>query len=132
MPRVEYCEDAVRDLEKIDGDARRVILAAIGKKLGTAPEQYGDQLGRRKGGSLVPFRKLKVGQRGTYRVVYHVHRDDDPEDPILVIVWIVAKRSDDEVYRDAMARIESLTQQDAAGQLAPDRLEQVLAKAWQR
>lgn len=132
MPGVDYTEDAVTDLEKIDGDARRVIMAAIRKKLGTAPEQFGEQLGHRRGGSLVPFRKLKVGQRSTYGVVYHVHHDDDPVDPILVIVWIVAKRSDDEVYRDAKARLESLIQREATGQLTPGQLEQVLTSAWQR
>jgi mRNA interferase RelE/StbE len=137
MPRIEYTQDVVADLEKIDGAARKVILKAIGEKLGTEPEQFGDPLARRHAtGSLAPFRKLKVGRNSTYRVVYYVHRETEPQqnldDSILVIVWIVAKRSDDEVYRDAKARIEAMSHQLSAGQLTPGQLEHVLANAWQR
>lgn len=132
MARIEYTEDAIADLEKIDPAAQRAILKAIRDKLGTEPEQFGDQLGRRKSGNLTPFRKLKVGQNSTYRVVYHVHREpDDPNDPVLVIVWIIAKRSDEVVYRDAMARIEAMSRRHRAGQ-AVGRLQQMLASAWQR
>jgi mRNA interferase RelE/StbE len=133
MLRIDYSEDAVADLEKIDGAARKAILKAIRNKLGTAPEQYGQPLGRRSDiGSLIPFRKLKVGQNSTYRVVYYVQHDDHPDDPIWVIVWIVAKRSDDEVYREAKARLEAMSQQQSAGQFTPGQLEQVLVNVWQR
>jgi mRNA interferase RelE/StbE len=136
MPRIDYTEDAVADLEKIDGAARKAILKAIRDKLGTEPEQFGDPLGRRHGsGSLIPFRKLKVGQNRTYRVVYHVHREEEPQnpdDPIRVIVWIVAKRSDDEVYREAKARIEAMSHLASEGEFTAGQLEQVLASAWQR
>ncbi len=135
MIRIAYSEDAVADLEKIDGAARRAILKAIRDKLGAAPEQFGSPLGRRPGsGSLIPFRKLKVGQNSTYRVVYHVHHEeqpDDSDDPILVIVWIVAKRSDDQVYREAKARIEAMSHLASTGQFTPGQLEQVLTEAWQ-
>jgi mRNA-degrading endonuclease RelE of RelBE toxin-antitoxin system len=136
MPAIEYSEDAVADLEKIDGAARKAILKAIRDKLGTAPEQFGEPLGRRAAtGNLAPFRKLKVGKNSTYRVVYHVHTEEEPEnpdDPISVIVWIVAKRSDDEVYREAKARIEAMSHLASTGQFTADQLEQVLANAWQR
>lgn len=133
VPRIDYAEDALADLEKIDGAPRKAILKAIRDKLGTAPEQFGAPLTRTPtSGSLIPFRKLKVGQNSTYRVVYHVDHTDDPDDPIRVIVWIVAKRSDDEVYREARARIEAMSRDAEAGQLTADQLEQVLADAWQR
>lgn len=127
MARIDYTDDALADLEKIDGDARKAILKAIRDKLGTAPEQFGDQLGRRRGGNLTPFRKLKVGRNSTYRVVYHVHHDDHPDDPICVIVWIVAKRSDDQVYQDALARLQTMGQRETASQL-----EQALVQVWER
>jgi mRNA interferase RelE/StbE len=132
MARIEYSEDAVADLEKIDGAARKAILKAVRDKLGAAPEQFGDPLGRRPGSSLIPFRKLKVGQNSTYRVIYHVDHDEHPDDPIRVIVWIVAKRSDDEVYREAKARIEAMSQVASTGQFSVGQLEQVLTSAWQR
>ncbi len=136
MPRIEYTEDAVADLEKIDGAARKAILKAIGDKLGTEPEQFGDPLARRHTtGSLAPFRKLKVGRNSTYRVVYYVHHEAEPQetdDPALVIVWIIAKRSDDEVYRDAKSRIEAMSHRQSTGQLTPGQLEHVLASVWQR
>jgi hypothetical protein len=47
-------------------------------------------------------------------------------------VWIVAKRSDDEVYREAKARIEAMSHPASTGQFTADQLEQVLANAWQR
>lgn len=133
MARVDYTEDAVSDLDKIDGAARKAILKAIRDKLGTAPEQYGHPLGRRpRTGSLIPFRKLRVGQNSTYRVVYYVGHDEHPDDPIWVIVWIVAKRSDEEVYHDAKARLEAMTQSASTGHIRPDQIEQVLINAWQR
>ncbi|MGK2880432.1 MAG: type II toxin-antitoxin system RelE family toxin [Mycobacterium sp.] len=133
MARIQFTEDALADLEKIDGAATKAILKAVRDKLGTSPDQFGDPLGRRSGGNLTPFRKLKVGQNSTYRVVYHVYHDDDPVDPVLVIVWIIAKRSDDEVYRGAMARIEAMAREAASeDQVTAGQLEQALVNAWQR
>ncbi|MGH3684006.1 MAG: type II toxin-antitoxin system RelE family toxin [Pseudonocardiaceae bacterium] len=48
-------------------------------------------MGSKLSGNLTTFRKLVVGDRG-YRIVYRV----DPDGSV-VVVWVIGRRSDDEV-----------------------------------
>ncbi|MGH7748432.1 MAG: type II toxin-antitoxin system RelE family toxin, partial [Candidatus Dormibacteria bacterium] len=50
-------------------------------------------------GNPTRFRKLVVGDRD-WRIVYRVEPDGS-----VVVVWVIARRSDDEVYRLAMSRL---------------------------
>ena len=98
MARVQLTDEAVEDLADLDGSPRRAVFKAL-KKLQTEPEQRGAPLGRRSGGNLTTFRKLVVGNRD-YRIVYRVEPDGS-----VVVVWVIARRSDDEVYQLAVSRL---------------------------
>jgi mRNA interferase RelE/StbE len=56
-------------------------------------------LGSKLGGNLTTFRKLVVGDRD-YRIVYRI----DPDGSV-VVVWVIGRRTDDEVYQLAIARL---------------------------
>jgi mRNA interferase RelE/StbE len=98
MARVTLTEDAREDLHDLDGTARLVVLKAL-KKLETEPMQRGQPLGSRARGDLTSFRKLVVGNRD-YRIVYRVETDGT-----VVVVWVIARRADDECYELALARL---------------------------
>lgn len=119
MARVVLTEDAREDLRDLDGSARVVVLKAL-RKLRTEPEQRGAPLGSRATSNLTTFRKLVVGNRD-YRIVYRVEADGT-----VVVVWVIARRADDEVYQLAMSRL----------QMHPDapvrELSETLKEIWSR
>lgn len=98
MAEVRLTEDAREDLYDLDGAARVIVFKGL-KKLQTEPEKRGSQLGSKLSGNLTTFRKLVVGDRD-YRIVYRV----DPDGSV-VVVWVIGRRSDDEVYHLAMSRL---------------------------
>ena len=100
MARVKLLPEAADDVRALDGAARKLVLKAL-QKLETSPEQRGAPLGSRANAQsqLTGFRKLVVGDRD-YRVVYQVQPDGT-----VVVVWVIAKRADDEVYRIAAERV---------------------------
>ena len=98
MAEVRLTEDAREDLYDLDGAARIVVLKGL-KKLQTDPEKRGTPLGSKLGGNLTTFRKLVVGDRA-YRIVYRVDADGS-----VVVVWVIGRRADDEVYQLAMSRL---------------------------
>lgn len=55
--------------------------------------------------------------------MYLVHEEDD--DVTLVVVWVIAERSDDRVYRLALNRLKSMKRRDIATQL-----EQLILAVW--
>ncbi len=81
------------DLHRVGPAAARRILRAIGKKLVTAPVQFGAPLS----GNLSAFRKLRIGD---YRVVYQV-----TETTVTVYVLAVGPRRDKEIYDAAAGRL---------------------------
>ncbi len=119
MGEVRLTEDAREDLHDLDGAARVVVLKGL-KKLQTDPEKRGSPLGSKLSGNLTTFRKLVIGDRD-YRIVYRV----DPDGSV-VVVWVIGRRSDDEVYQLAMSRLR----------LRPDEATQefavVLDEIWHR
>ncbi|MDR0358262.1 MAG: type II toxin-antitoxin system RelE/ParE family toxin [bacterium] len=102
--KVSLLPEAASDIRALDRSARILVLKAL-KKLETAPEMRGAPLGSRSNAQsdLTGFRKLVVGNRD-YRVVYEIRPDGT-----VVIVWVVGKRADDEVYETAQARVASYT-----------------------
>lgn len=98
MAEVRLTEDAREDLRDLDGAARIIVLKGL-KKLRTEPEKRGTPLGSKLGGNLTTFRKLVVGDRD-YRIVYRVDADGS-----VVVVWVIGRRTDDEVYQLAMSRL---------------------------
>lgn len=99
MVRVELTEDAKEDLRDLDGSVRTLVFKAL-QKLRVDPGQRGEPLGRRTTGNLTSFRKLVVGNRD-YRIVYRIESDG-----AVVVVWVIGRRADDEVYELAMARLK--------------------------
>lgn len=108
--RVVLTSDAREDFRDLDGSSRKVVAKAL-KKLETEPEKRGAPLGARESGDLSTYRKLVVGNRD-YRIVYRV----DPDGSVCVI-WVIAKRSDDEVYNLAVARLAGVEQTEVVTQL---------------
>ena len=108
--RVVLTSDAREDFRDLDGSSRKVVAKAL-KKLETEPEKRGAPLGARESGDLSTYRKLVVGNRD-YRIVYRV----DPEGSVCVI-WVIAKRSDAEVYNLAVARLAGVEQTEVGTQL---------------
>lgn len=119
MARVELTEDAREDLRDLDGSARVLVLKAL-RKLETEPEQRGAPLGSRATSNLTTFRKLVVGDRD-YRIVYRVEADGT-----VVVVWVIARRADDEVYQLAMSRLQM------HADVAVRELSETLKEIWRR
>jgi mRNA interferase RelE/StbE len=90
--------EAVEDLRDLDGAARKIIAAGI-EKLRTDPGLRGAPLGSKASGNLSGLRKLVVGNR-TYRIVYEVRADGT-----VVVLWVIGKRADSEVYALARSRV---------------------------
>ena len=100
MAKIVWTTQAKEDLRDLDGSARKIVLKAL-LKLEDHPEQRGTPLGSNPGGNLTGFRKLVVGNRA-YRIVYQVTADGD-----VSVVWVIAKRADNEVYELAVARLQT-------------------------
>lgn len=121
MGRVLLTSDAKEDLRDLDRSAQILVLKAL-KKLEVCPEQRGAPLGSNAKGNLTGFRKLVVGDRD-YRIVYRVESNGD-----VTVIWVIAKRADDEVYRLAVARVELV---GADPQVSAD-LTSMLASVWDK
>ena len=67
--RINYIENAVSNLEKLNGNVRKRILKAIEERLSQSPEFYGKPLRF----SLKGLWSLRVGD---YRVVYQIKEDE--------------------------------------------------------
>ncbi|WP_338835873.1 type II toxin-antitoxin system RelE family toxin [Neomoorella thermoacetica] len=95
--KVKWLPEAVKDMEELDKSVKLRILKAI-VKLEDDPLGYGEPLGEKAGLDLSGMRKLKAA-RG-YRVVYRVE-----EKTMVVLIVVVGKREDLEVYKTAAKRI---------------------------
>jgi mRNA interferase RelE/StbE len=119
--KVVLLPEARDDLEDLDGAARKIVLRGL-LKLRAEPAQRGAPLGSRAAGNLTGLRKLVVGNRD-YRIVYDVQ-----DDGTIVVVWVIARRADDDVYRLAVARLETYTGDRQKRAI----LRQILDTAWGR
>ena len=110
MARVVLTDDAKEDLRDLDGAARTLVAKKL-KQLEDEPEKRGAPLGSRSLSNLTTFRKIVVGDRD-YRIVYRVEPDGT-----VCVVWVIGKRSDDEVYQAAIARLRMAARDDLRADL---------------
>jgi mRNA interferase RelE/StbE len=110
MARVVLTDDAREDLRNLDGAARKLVAKKL-KQLEDEPEKRGAPLGSRSSSNLTTFRKLVVGDRD-YRIVYRVEPDGT-----VCVVWVIGRRSDNEVYQMALARLKMLARDDLTADL---------------
>ena len=108
--RVVLTDEAKEDLRDLDGAARRLVVKGL-RKLEQDPDQRGAPLGSKMGSSLAGLRKLVVGDRD-YRIVYRVERDGT-----VVVIWVIGRRADAEVYDLAAARLKTYGDRDLATEL---------------
>lgn len=106
MWEIVYIEAAVKDLQDLDGSVRKQVLRAI-EKVAQNPQPkseggYGNPLGNRNGLNLTGYMKIKLRDAGI-RVVYRVEEVNG-----VMRIIIIGARSDDEVYRLAVQRIQNL------------------------
>lgn len=81
------------DLKKFDYTIQKKLLSAIKKKLSLSPLQFGKPLRH----ALKGYWRLRVGE---YRVVYEI-----AEKKCQVIVWLIDRRKDDQVYLESLRRL---------------------------
>lgn len=118
--RVELLPEAADDLRDLDRSEQILVVKGL-RKLETEPEQRGAPLGSKsRTGDLTTFRKLIVGNR-QYRIVYRVETDK------IVVVWVIAARSDDRCYELAVARLRMHPNQALAAELS-----NMLRDAWDK
>ncbi len=113
MAEVRFLDPAVEDLQRLSPEVAKRVL----KKLLLLEEN--PKAGAPLGGPLTGYRKLVVGNRD-WRIVYRETADGDVE---VCEVWAVGARADDEVYREAAARVATLPPGPTAHALA-----QILAR----
>jgi mRNA interferase RelE/StbE len=111
MARVVLTDDAKEDLRDLDGAARKLIARKL-RQFEDEPEKRGAPLGSRSSSNLTTFRKIVVGDRD-YRIVYRVEPDGT-----VCVMWVIGKRSDDEVYKAALARLKKVGRDHSAVGLA--------------
>lgn len=102
MWRIEYLEDAVRDLKRLDSRRQLEVLKAI-KKVSANPlpkneDGYGKPLGNKKYTRLSGYLKIKL-KASKLRVVYRLLREEK-----FMQIIVIAERDDDNVYKLAQKR----------------------------
>lgn len=98
MAQVRFTDPAIEDLQRLSRDVVKRVL----KKVLLLEEN--PKAGLPLGGPLTGYRKLVVGNRD-WRVVYRETADGGVE---VCEVWAIGARADDEVYREATARVASM------------------------
>ena len=104
--KIEYINEAQRDLQKLDAYNRRIILKAIEKTAQRPlppPDGIGKPLGNHAAANLSGYYKIKLRDLG-YRVVYGLIWEGS-----VMKVIVISIRDDDAVYREAERRITTLT-----------------------
>jgi mRNA interferase RelE/StbE len=115
VAQIGFTEDAVSDLDGLDGAVLKRVLAKI--RLLRDNHEAGQPLGSRQVSNLTGFRKLLVANR-QYRIIYKTEQDGS-----VCVVWVVAARTDDEAYRLAEERLHRY----AEGQPAIHDLETMIS-----
>lgn len=114
MADITFLDEAIEDLEALDGSAQRLVLGKM-RVLAVNPEA-GRPLGHTTTGNLTGFRKLVVGDRH-YRIVYRVEDDGN-----VCVVWVIGPREDARCYETTLERLRQLGDNPKAVHLA-DALE---------
>jgi mRNA interferase RelE/StbE len=116
MAEVRFLDPAVEDLQRLSPDVVKRVLKKV------LLLEHNPQAGAPLGGPLTGYRKLVVGNRD-WRVVYRETADGDVE---VCEIWAIGARADEEVYREAAARVATMVPGPTAHALA-----QVLARLGQ-
>jgi len=102
---VRLTDPAFADLQRLIGKDPQIVRWAVKKMLLI---ERNPNAGVPLLGSLVGWRKLTVGDRN-WRIVWRVTKDASGSTTITIgEIWAVGARSDDEVYAEMRARVESL------------------------
>lgn len=96
---VYFLEAALKDMEKLEGHQRRLVLKAL-CRIARSPRDIGKSLGNRAGTDLTGLRSLSVDKKNL-RIVWRVVSAEVVE---IVLVIIVGPRGDEEVYNIAARR----------------------------
>lgn len=100
--KIEYLEEARKDLASLDRGARIQVLKGIQKvsqnPLPMSEGGYGKPLGNRKGLNLTNLMKIKFRDLGV-RVVYKIIRTETS-----MVILVISARTDEQVYREAQSR----------------------------
>lgn len=113
MAEVRFVDPAVEDLQRLSPDVVKRVLKKV------LLLEQDPKAGAPLGGPLTGYRKLVVGNRD-WRIVYRETAAGDVE---VCEIWAVGARADDEVYREAAARVATMASGPTAHALA-----QVLAR----
>ena len=102
--RVVYLPEAEKDLRRLDGSQRVLVLKAIRKvrenPLPAEEGGYGKPLGSKGGNDLTGLLKVKLRGAGL-RIVYKLLRTETE-----MLVVVIGARADEEVYEAAKHRSE--------------------------
>ena len=105
--KVEFLEEAVKDLKKLDHSVQIQVLKGIQKvSRNPLPIQeggYGKPLGNKSGTNLTNLLKIKFRDLGI-RVVYKTVRIDG-----IMKIIVISARTDEQVYKEAEKRREKYT-----------------------
>lgn len=100
--KVEFLEEAERDMEKLDLPVQLQVLKGIRKvsqnPLPVFEGGYGKPLGNKGGTNLTNLMKIKFRNSGI-RVVYKIERADD-----VMKIIVISARADEKVYKEAVKR----------------------------
>jgi len=102
---VVFLEEASKEYRKLDGSVKKLVNVAIAKMQERADE-LGEDLTNKHGVNLIGCRKIKFRNAGI-RIVYRIVGDKAEIAEIIT----VGKREDNEVYKIAAKRLESLKSQ---------------------
>ena len=101
---VKYLPEAVKDLKKLAGNQKLLVLKAIDKiqqnPVSIHEGGYGKPLGNKHGNDLSGLFKIKLKNAGI-RIVYKLIQTDTE-----IIIIVIGARADDEVYETAKHRAE--------------------------
>jgi mRNA interferase RelE/StbE len=100
VAQVRFTDDAIADLNDLPLSSLKLVLGKLRVLRRNAEAGY--VLGRRRTGNLTGFRCLVIGDR-SHRAVYKVEDNGD-----VCVVWVISGRADDEVYEEAVSRLERL------------------------
>lgn len=99
---VAFYPDALKDIKRLDGSQRKIVLKAIEKiRTNPLPQNeggFGKPLGNKAGTDLAGFMKIKLRGSGI-RIVYRLIRIKEK-----MAIVVVGAREDMEVYRTAQRR----------------------------
>jgi mRNA interferase RelE/StbE len=101
---IEFLEEAVKDIKKLDRAVQVHVLKGIQKvsrnPLPAEEGGHGKPLGNKRGVHLTNLMKIKFRELGI-RVVYKVERVDE-----IMKIIVISARTDEQVYKEAAKRRE--------------------------